>query len=230
TALLVVPPAWFIIAAKSGHAEQSPKADGKATDWTVKEALTSLSFWLLFSSRVLASMGNQIVITHQIAHAVDVGFSKIFAASIFGLMGVVSVFGRVLFGSLADRMRGESVFTLVQIVSTLGIISLMMVQDRSLPALLYSYALFYGLGQGSRALVLSTISADLFLGKSFGAIYGYFTMSIGVGGAFGAWLGGYIHDTTNSYYIAFLVAILCFVASTVNVWQVRRKPKTVSET
>ena len=229
TGLLVVPPAWFILTPKSGQSVQSAKADGKETDWTVKEALTSLSFWLLFSSRVLASMGNQIVITHQIAHAVDAGFSKLFAASIFGLMGVVSVFGRVLFGSLADRMRGETVFTMVQVISTLGIAFLLSVHDQSFPVLLYAYALFYGLGQGSRALVLSTISADLFLGKSFGAIYGYFTMSIGVGGAFGAWLGGFIHDNTNSYYVAFLVAMLCFIASTVNVWQVRRSPKSREE-
>jgi len=226
TALLVVPTAWFILTPKSGQSVQSAKAEGE-TDWTVKDALTSLSFWLLFSSRVLASMGNQIVITHQIAHAVDARFSKLFAASIFGLMGVVSIFGRVLFGSLADRMRGESVFTLVQVISTLGIASLMAVQDQSFPALLYAYALFYGLGQGSRALVLSTISADLFLGKSFGAIYGYFTMSIGVGGAFGVWLGGFIHDTTDSYFIAFLVAMFCFIAATINIWQVRRSPKSI---
>jgi len=227
TALFVVPPAWLILTPKSGRSVQSAKAEGEKPDCTVKDALTSLSFWLLFSSRVFASMGNQIVVTHQIAHAVDAGFSKLFAASIFGLMGVVSIFGRVLFGSLADRMRGESVFTLVQVISTLGIASLAAVQDQSFPAFLYAYALFYGLGQGSRALVLSTISADLFLGKSFGAIYGYFTMSIGVGGAIGAWLGGFIYDTTDSYFVAFLVAMFCFIASTINVWQVRRSPKSI---
>ncbi len=227
TALLVVPTAWLVLTPKSGQSVQSAKGEGKNTDWTVKEALTSLSFWLLFSSRVLASMGNQIVITHQIAHAVDAGFSKLFSASIFGLMGVVSIFGRVFFGSLTDRMRGESVFTMVQVISTLGIASLAAVQDQSFPAFLYAYALFYGLGQGSRALVLSTISADLFLGKSFGAIYGYFTMSIGVGGAIGAWLGGFIFDTTDSYLIAFLIAMFCFIASTINVWQVRRSPKSI---
>jgi len=41
-----------------------------------------------------------------------------------------------------------------------------------------------------RALVLSAISADIFYGKNFGAILGYFTLSIGVGGAAGSWLGG----------------------------------------
>jgi MFS family permease len=41
-------------------------------------------------------------------------------------------------------------------------------------------------------LVLSAISADIFHGKHFGAIFGYFTFSIGLGGAIGAWLGGFL--------------------------------------
>ena len=60
---------------------------------------------------------------------------------------------------------------------------LLAMRDNSLPWLLYAYAVCYGLGQGSRALVLSAISADIFQGKHFGAIFGYFTFSIGIGGA-----------------------------------------------
>jgi MFS family permease len=109
----------------------------------------------------------------------------------------------------------------VQGVSALGIVALLIIQDNSRPWLLYTYAIFYGLGQGSRALVLSAISADLFLGKNFGAIYGYFTLSIGVGGAIGAWLGGYLYDLTENYFIAFFFALGCFAFSVVNVWTVK---------
>lgn len=190
-------------------------------DWTVGEALRSTPFRLLFVSRVFASMGNQIIIVHQIAHAVDVGYTRLFAASIFGLMGVISIFGRVMFGYMADRISGERVFAMVQVVSSLGIVSLLSVRDTSLPGLLYVFALLYGIGQGSRALVLTAISANIFVGRSFGAIYGYFTLSIGVGGSVGAWLGGFIFDLTKSYLAAFLIAIFCFACSIVSLWQVR---------
>ena len=166
-------------------------------------------------------MGNQIIVTHQIAYAVDVGFSKLFAASIFGLMGICSIFGRIFFGYLTDRIKGEPAFTWVQVVSVLGIVALLLLKDDSLPELLYAYAIFYGMGQGSRALVLSAISAEIFLGKSFGAILGYFTLSIGIGGAVGSWLGGFIHDMTGSYTSAFAIAVLCFIVSTVAVWATR---------
>jgi predicted MFS family arabinose efflux permease len=180
---------------------------------------------LLFTARVLASLGNQVIVTHQVAHVVDVGYPKIFAASIFGIMGVVSILGRIGFGYLSDIMRREVVYTWVQVVSAVGTLALMATTDNSLPILLYIYAVFYGLGQGSRALVLSAISIDVFKGKNFGAIFGYFTLSVGVGGAIGAWLGGYLFDVTYSYMIAFSISFACLIISIIVVWMSTRNIK-----
>jgi MFS family permease len=77
-------------------------------------------------------------------------------------------------------MNRQMVFTWVQVISAVGIFALLMLHDTTAPWLLYTYAVCYGLGQGSRALVLSAISADIFHGKHFGAIFGYFTFSIGL--------------------------------------------------
>ena len=222
-ALLVIPPVLLLFTpgSKMSGAPAPPQTENP-TDWTVNQALRSSTFWLLFGSRILASVGNQIVLTHQIAHAVDVGYPKLFAASIFGLMGVVSIFGRLLFGYLTDVMKNETVFAWVQATSLIGIAALLVLHDDSSPGLLYTYALFYGLGQGSRALVLSAISADLFLGKSFGAIYGYFTLSVVIGGGFGAWIGGFIFDATKSYFAAFLFSMACAVLAAIGVWASKR--------
>jgi MFS family permease len=219
TAMLVIPPVpLFLPASTSAAPKEAPTPNAQAekqleTDWTVKRALANRAFWLLFIARTLASMGNQIIVTHQIAHAIDVGYAKVFAASIFGLMGVISIGGRILFGYLADVMKREVVFTWVQVISSVGILALLGMHDASMPWLLYLYAVCYGLGQGSRALVLSAISADIFHGKHFGAIFGYFTFSIGLGGAAGAWLGGFLFDITHSYAVAFWASLACLVIS-----------------
>ncbi|MEE9569939.1 MAG: MFS transporter [Candidatus Binatia bacterium] len=225
--LLVIPSARFFVPLESGPSVSAGKAREGKTDWTVGQALVSPVFLLLFVSRVLASTGNSIVTTHQIAHVVDIGYTKLFAATVFGFMGISSIFGRLFFGYLSDHMRRDVVFTLVQIVSSLGVVSLMLLKDTFHPGLLYAYAFFYGLGQGSRALVLSAISADLFLGRSFGAIYGYFTLSIGIGGAFGAWFGGFLYDVMGSYFVAFLISLACFVVSLVSVCVVTRMARSV---
>ncbi len=222
TAFLVIPPVLLLFGSSSKISTAPAHRTENPGEWTVRQALRSSTFWLLFGSRILASVGNQIVLTHQIAHAIDIGYPKLFAASIFGLMGVVSVFGRLLFGYLTDVMKGETVFAWVQATSVIGITALLLLRDNSSPGLLYAYALFYGLGQGSRALVLSAISADLFLGKSFGAIYGYFTLSVGIGGGFGAWLGGFIFDKTRSYFAAFLCSLTCPILAGTGVWASKR--------
>ncbi len=234
---VVIPPVFWLLPANyeapKSEAGGSPAAghggkhggSGDQSGWTVKQALTNSSFWLLFGARVLASLGNQIIVTHQVAHAVDVGYPKIFAASIFGVMGVVSIAGRLGFGYLADIMRRELVYTWVQLVSAVGTVALMATTDNTTPALLYVYAVFYGLGQGSRALVLSAISIDVFKGKNFGAIFGYFTLSVGVGGAIGAWLGGYIFDVTHSYMVAFSISLACLILSIFVVWMSTRNIK-----
>ncbi|HUF41189.1 MAG TPA: MFS transporter [Verrucomicrobiae bacterium] len=230
-AILVVPPIFYFIPANHSQSKTAESAAHGAVhgtqqaqdgDWTVKRALTNSSFWLLFTARVLASLGNQIIVTHQVAHAVDVGYPKVFAASIFGLMGVVSIAGRLGFGYLSDVMRREVVYTWVQLVSAVGTVALMATTDSSWPILLYIYAVFYGLGQGSRALVLSAISIDVFKGKNFGAIFGYFTLSVGIGGAIGAWLGGYLFDVTHSYMVAFSISLACLLVSIVVVWMSTR--------
>lgn len=231
TSLFVIPPVQFFLPryAKTAPAEasdvKSPSKETQGTDWTVKGALTNSAFWLLFIARTLASMGNQVIVTHQIAHVVDVGYAKVFAASIFGLVGVISIGGRLLFGYLADVMNRQMVFTWVQIISAFGILALLSIHDATTPWLLYTYAVCYGLGQGSRALVLSAISADIFHGKHFGAIFGYFTFSIGLGGAIGAWLGGFLFDVTHSYAVPFWVSLACLVVSVFIVWASSRVVK-----
>ena len=235
TALLVIPPTLYFLRpqSKTAPAEaltvRAPKAAVVGDDWTVRQALTNPAFWLLFTARTLASLGNQIVVTHQIAHAVDIGYSSVFAASIFGLLGVVSIGGRLMFGYLADFMNRRMVFTWVQIISAFGIFALLAMDDASTHWLLYAYAVCYGLGQGSRALVLGAISADIFHGRHFGAIFGYFTFSIGLGGALGAWLGGFLFDLTHSYTIPFWVSLACLVISVFFVWASGRSINMQSE-
>ena len=233
TVLLVIPPVLFFMprgtaAAGAPVSEKSPASE-TPSDWTVRAALTNSTFWLLFIARTLASMGNQVIVTHQIAHVVDVGYAKVYAASIFGLMGVISIGGRILFGYLADVMNRQMVFTWVQVISAVGIFALLALRDTSTSWLLYSYAICYGLGQGSRALVLSAISADIFHGKHFGAIFGYFTFSIGLGGAIGAWLGGFLFDVTHSYAVSFWVSLACLIVSVFIVWASARTVQSQTE-
>jgi len=63
-----------------------------------------------------------------------------------------------------------------------------------------------------------SITGDIYKGKNFGLIYGIVEGVIGITGATGAWLAGYIFDQTKSYFWAFIIVILLNIISVILVW------------
>ncbi|OGQ73508.1 MAG: hypothetical protein A3G40_04570 [Deltaproteobacteria bacterium RIFCSPLOWO2_12_FULL_57_22] len=186
--------------------------------WTTRLALRSLQFWLLFFARVVAAGGTTVIITHQVAHVVDIGYSRLYAATVFGLMGVTSTFGRVIFGTIADLVSKRAAYTLNVVTTLVGVAALMIARDTTQPWLLYLYLLFFGIGFGSRAVIFSALTADIFSGKRFGAILGFSVISVGAGGALGSWLGGFLYDVTGSYLISFSLSTVGLILSDLCVW------------
>ena len=94
----------------------------------------------------------------------------------------------------------------------------MILRDPSQAWLLYVYVIFFGIGFGSRAVIFSALTADIFSGKGFGAILGYSTVAVGVGGALGSWLGGVFYDLTGSYLVSFALSAVLLALSDISIW------------
>ncbi|HEY7320125.1 MAG TPA: MFS transporter [Candidatus Binatia bacterium] len=197
-----------------------PKKESKGDDqrWTAKLALRSWQFWLLFVARICAASGTTVIVTHQVAHVVDVGYSKLLAAAIFGLAGITSSFGRVVFGFIADLLTKQAAYTLNILMTLVGVGALMILSGPNQTWLLYVYVIFFGIGFGSRAVIFSALTADIFSGKGFGSILGYSTVAVGIGGALGSWLGGAFYDWTGSYLVSFGLSALVLGCSDGCIW------------
>ena len=221
TVLVTLLPVVWLAYSHGPHRHQPRHHAQKADDskqWTAKLALQSLQFWLLFIARIAAAAGTTVIVTHQVAHVVDAGFSKLLSASMFGLAGITSSFGRVIFGFIADRLSKQAAYTLNIAMTVIGVAALIILRDPSQTWLLYVYVIFFGIGFGSRAVIFSSLTADIFVGKGFGAILGYSTVAVGVGGALGSYLGGAFHDWTGSYTLSFTLSTLVLVVSDVCIW------------
>ena len=195
-----------------------PRSEKKDNQWTAKLALRSLQFWLLFIARIAAACGTTVIVTHQVAHVVDVGFSKFLAASVFGLAGITSSFGRVIFGFIADRLSKQAAYTVNIAMTIVGVGALMILRVSSQAWLLYVYVIFFGIGFGSRAVIFSALTADIFAGKGFGSILGYSTVAVGAGGALGSYLGGAFYDWTGSYLVSFGLSAIVLAISDLCIW------------
>lgn len=192
-----------------------------------KRALRSFKFWALFSAIFFTPVAIFPVFTHQIAYAVDFGFDRMLAASVFGILGLMSILGRIIFGSISDRIGRPHAAALSFSCSFIGVILLLSISNNSQVWLLYLYALFFGLGFGARGPLTAAIAVDLFKGKSFGVIYGFLNVGNGIGGAIGPWLGGYIYDQTGSYHLAFIISIAGMIMATASFYMVSRKTSRI---
>lgn len=189
-----------------------------STDWTLVSASRTGRFWLLFLMMTLANVFIQMVFVHQVAFLVDGGYDKMVAASIVGLIGFVSMLAKVGWGWASDRLGREVSWTLGSVSLLVSIVLLIMTRLAPFPLAIYLFSFTFAIGYGAVAPLMPAISADLFAGRNFGAIYGALGVANGVGSAFGAWLAGYIFDLTGSYIIAFFLAMVLSVVCMASVW------------
>ena len=217
--LIVIAPVVWIFYRRGPYGEaRGGGGEARNYQWTAKLALQSLQFWLIFFARILAAGGTTVIVTHQVAHVVDIGYSRFYAATIFGLMGMTSTGGRVVFGYVADLFSKQAAYTVNILTTLVGVAALMAARDPSQPWLLYVYVIFFGIGFGSRAVIFSALSADIFSGKGFRAIFGYSVISVGVGGAWGSWLGGFLYDISGSYLTSFVLSTVVLLLSDLCIW------------
>jgi MFS family permease len=173
---------------------------------TLKEVLRTWRFWAFAFGVLAGAIPLHMVLIHQVAAVSDAGFSKELAAVGLGLIGLFTAPAMIFMGLLADRIGRRWSYLLGSASLMVGIFLLMMITDASQSWLFYAVPPFIALGFSSRQSLYPTIAADLFHGKSFGAIIGALALFIGAGAGIGPWLGGAIHDWTGSYYWAFCVA------------------------
>ena len=76
---------------------------------------------------------------------------------------------------------------------------------------LWLFVLLFGGSQGSRGPMISTLATLRYRGANFGRIYGLIGVGMGLGGFFGAWIGGVLHDLTGGYATV-LVFSLCSIS------------------
>jgi MFS family permease len=188
-----------------------------AADWTLGRALRSAPFWAVFGMWGFGVIGYQIVTTHQVAHALERGFSAVTLGWVFGLGGACTVAGNVIGGALSDRWGRECVFALGSAIGIAGIGCLGWLDGPEDLMLLLGYVVA-GVGFGMRISLLTAIPTDLFAGRHLGVILGAAQGGGGLGGFIGPFLGGWLFDVTGTYHIAFAVAALAIAASAVAAW------------
>jgi MFS family permease len=217
---------------QSRPGDRDPQAldkDWTSRSWTIRKAMGTEAFWLLVLSYSLSNIATQAILIHQVAFFVDKGLNTLSASYIVGMIGVTSIGGKILWGSLSDRIGREVTYTLGIFCAVIGILFLIGFHFKPVRPLTYGYVLFFGLGYAVTAALPPVITADFFEGRRYGGIFGTLMVLNGVGGAAGNWFAGFMYDLHGNYLLTFVVMIGCVLVTVYTVWRaaprkIRRVP------
>jgi MFS family permease len=180
------------------------------TGWTLRQATRTYRLWCLVASNFFFwGVGNYLVLTHSVKFIEEIGYSSMFAASVFSFLGISMLAGH-LSAPISDYIGRKPTVVLACGLAIGALSSLLIVSETSQPWLLYLFTWSLGYGTGLYSPTLFASAADLFHGEHFGTIAGLLLVGLGVGGAIGPWLGGHMYDVSASYRGAFVLSLACY--------------------
>jgi MFS family permease len=170
------------------------------------------AFFLIISIYFFTNLPIHMVMIHIVPYATDLEIPKAFAASALGLIGGISILGRIGMGLISEKIGWKWGLFLSCLLSGLMLLWLIGVKNLwMLSAFAIVYGFFYGGKITTIPGLIGSFFGTRFLGEIIGAIH---AVSL-AGGIIGPVLGGYIFDRSGSYQIAFLIAALAFLTSAV---------------
>ena len=188
-----------------GDNKPQSTASGIPTDFSLKEAVHTVQFWLTTGVFLCFGFIAYGLTVHMVPHITRLGIPEITAASVLSISGGVGVIGNFVLGGLVgDRIGNRKSFIIGLVLAIAALAWLVPAKELWT---LYVFAVILGLALGSMGTSESPLAARLFGLTSHGLIYGVMGLGFTVGGALGPFIMGYIYDVTDSYRTAFLVCI-----------------------
>jgi|TARA_B100001964_G_scaffold244823_1_gene328182 MFS family permease len=169
--------------------------------YTVKEALSTSSFWLLTMATGLRILVTSGVSLHLVPFFVDLGISPVAAAGFAGSVGIMSIPGRFGLSTIGDYINKRYILVICMLCLSLGVF-LLSIMD-SLTGVILALIL-YSSSQGGSAVIPNALMADYFGIKHYGTIMGFRSILVTFGVIAGPIISGATFDNYGSYKFAFM--------------------------
>jgi MFS family permease len=126
---------------------------------SVRDALKSPIFIRLLLAESFRTFLLGSLVLHQIPHLITIGIAEETAANILGLMILISIPGRVIFGTLGDFFNKRLLLTAVMLIQALGVLIFAYASNI---VHVYAFLVIYGLAYGGAIPLLMAFRGELF--------------------------------------------------------------------
>jgi len=182
-------------------------------DFTIKEALRTLNYWLLTLGITLRLLVTVALTVHLVPILVWKGMSEATSAYLVSLFAFGTIVTTLLIGWLGDRWNKALLSSAGIIPTMVGMIGLLVIQNR---AALYALPIGLAITMGSVPLNWALIG-DFFGRRSYATLRGIMGVGYGLGTFLSPIYAGWVFDRTGSYTtvlltfsIIHLVAVFLF--------------------
>jgi MFS family permease len=217
-ATLIVPLAlpWRRFSAGNPSLTPAPRNAGEAEGgWTLRAATRTPIYRALAAVFFCTAMGMFSVIVQLVVFLIDAGFSPLAAATVFGIVGMLSAVSVMSSGFVAERFGYRQTVTASFAGSMSGVALLLAIAAWPSWFLLALFVPVFGLCMGVRGPIISSVCTRHFAGPRVATIYGTIYSTNALGAAAGSLIGGVLHDVTGGYSAAYLFALACLALAAV---------------
>jgi MFS family permease len=215
---LITVPLHALIIRKAPHSDEtlghapSPDRAQAVRAKVVHVAVRDRRFWLLAVAFVAHGAAMSTMTVHLVGFITSKGHPATFAATVAGLLGVLSVTGRLVLTGAQRRVRTTTVVAVIFALQAAAAISLLFVAGTDLGAVAGVVA--FGLGFGISSLATPALLAERYGTVAYATLAGILTVPITLASA-GTPLGAAaLHTATGSYApVLAVIGAGCLIAA-----------------
>jgi MFS family permease len=160
------------------------------------------TFIVALVMQLVAQVSFQTLSVHLVPYATDQGISSTASAVALGLIGGLSIPGRLLVGVLSRRLGYRATLWIALTGAALTFLFLPFV-DSSVR--LNSFVVIYALCHGIRAVAVLGFIGQIFGVRSLGLLTGTVMAVSQLAGALAPYVAGYVFDHVGSYVVTFVI-------------------------
>ena len=192
-------------------------------DFTVRQALRTKSYWILFTGSVLRISLWGTVSVHAVEMFVWKGMSYEMAGLMFSLMFLMSIPLRLVVGYLGDKWPLQPMMGTGMAAAALGTLALLTVEGN---LAVYLFVILMAVEQGTSSL--NWVSLGNFFGRtSFATLMGFISVVFNIGMLITPIYAGVVFDRTDSYSIVLVSFLPIYLLAGVFFLMTRKPPSPV---
>ncbi|MFQ5761745.1 MAG: MFS transporter, partial [Candidatus Bathyarchaeia archaeon] len=198
--------------ANAGKAKTLPDGNRESVEGSsLRDAVSSKSFWIFYVVYAVNAVCFTLVLVHLAPFATDMGFELTTAGLILSLAGLGNFVGRFLFMPPLVHLTAKTVLFLTAIFQAVLIMFLLTLGTYG--GVVIVYALLFGIFYGAVIPQYPLLAERYYGPRAYSAVFGILSTAFGVGGFIGPLTGGFIHDLSGSYNLAFIMLGALFAFS-----------------